>query len=440
MTHTTFPDQVLNVIADKETSHLTGADIFEGLESNVRSYCRNFTDVFQSAEGSTLTSETGKVFVDFFSGAGALNYGHNHPVLKSALIEYIAGNGISHALDFKTTAKQAFLETFERIILQPRRLHYKVQFPGPTGTNAVEAAIKLARKYTGRQNILAFTNAFHGMSLGALALTSNPRKRAGAGVPLGQVSFMPYQHFLGPEVDTTQVLERMLSPGSGVDKPAAIILETVQGEGGVNAASAPWVRRVADLARAAGIVLIVDDIQAGCGRTGEFFSFEALGITPDIVTLSKSISGYGLPMSLVLLAPELDVWEPGEHNGTFRGNSMAFVTARATLEHFWGNAAFCSSLEGKAQVLHRRLTELVDCFSPTQPCVVKGRGFFKGIEFQDKTLAGKLSAACYRLGMIIETSGVEDHVLKFLPALTMTDEERDNGFSILRRAFESITD
>ena len=327
-------------------------DIFELKESNVRSYCRDFTDTFKTAEGSTLTSEQGQLFIDFFSGAGALNYGHNNPVLKSALLDYIAHNGITHGLDFKTTAKKAFLTAFEAQVLAPRNLRYKVQFPGPTGTNAVEAAIKLARKYTGRQNIVAFTNAFHGMSLGSLALTSNPRKRAGAGVTLSNVTFMPYDGYFGDEVDTSLYLATMLRSGSGIDKPAAIVLETVQGEGGVNSASAAWMQAVQRIAQAHDILLIIDDIQAGCGRTGDFFSFEALGVTPDIVTLSKSISGYGLPMSLVLLAPHLDVWEPGEHNGTFRGNNLAFVTGKAVIDHYWSDAGFTRALKAKAGVLH----------------------------------------------------------------------------------------
>ncbi|TFF04746.1 diaminobutyrate--2-oxoglutarate transaminase [Pseudomonas sp. BCA14] len=414
-------------------------DIFERKESNVRSYCRDFTDTFHTAEGSTLTSEQGQVFIDFFSGAGALNYGHNNPVLKAALLEYIAENGITHGLDFKTTAKKAFLTAFEEHILAPRNLRYKVQFPGPTGTNSVEAAIKLARKYTGRQNVVAFTNAFHGMSLGSLALTSNPRKRAGAGVTLSNVTFMPYDQYFGDSVDTSQYLANMLRSGSGIDKPAAIVLETVQGEGGVNSASAAWVQAVQHIARAHDILLIIDDIQAGCGRTGDFFSFETLGVTPDIVTLSKSISGYGLPMSLVLLAPHLDVWEPGEHNGTFRGNNLAFVTGKAVIEHYWRDTGFTQALKAKADFLQASLTALSQDFAAKAPNRLKGRGFFRGIEFEDKTLAQRIAAQAYLRGLIIETSGIDDQVLKFLPALTITPAQITQGLQILEQAFAEVT-
>lgn len=410
-------------------------DIIEIKESNVRSYCRDFTDTFQTAEGSTLTSDQGRVFLDFFSGAGALNYGHNNPVLKAKLLEYINNNGITHGLDFKTSAKKAFLSAFVEQILEPRNLDYKIQFPGPTGTNAVEAAIKLARKYTGRQNIVAFTNAFHGMSLGSLALTTNPSKRVGAGVSLNNVTFMPYDQYFGSNTDTSLYLANMLRSGSGVDKPAAIILETVQGEGGVNSASATWVQAVRDIARDHGILLIIDDIQSGCGRSGDFFSFEALGVTPDIVTLSKSIGGYGLPMSLVLLAPHLDVWKPGEHNGTFRGNNLAFVTGKAAIDHYWSDTNFIQALCAKVDLLDQGLLALSQRFSNTAPNRLKGRGFFRGIEFEDQTLAQKVAAHAYTSGLIIETSGINSQVLKFLPALTITPEEITQGLHILEHAF-----
>ncbi|AZC18420.1 Diaminobutyrate--2-oxoglutarate transaminase [Pseudomonas sp. CMR5c] len=427
-----------HLLVDAVPAVPSSLDIFELKESNVRSYCRDFTATFQTAEGSTLTSDTGEVFIDFFSGAGALNYGHNNPLLKAALLDYIARDGITHGLDFKTTAKKAFLTTFQERILAPRNLQYKVQFPGPTGTNAVEAAIKLARKYTGRQNVVAFTNAFHGMSLGSLALTANPRKRAGAGVNLNNVTFMPYDGFFGDGLDTSQYLAQMLRAGSGVDKPAAIVLETVQGEGGVGSASAAWLQAVRDIAREHGSLLIIDDIQAGCGRTGDFFSFEGTGVTPDIVTLSKSISGYGLPMSLTLIAPDLDIWQPGEHNGTFRGNNLAFVTGKAVIDHYWSRSGFTEELKAKAAFLHEGLLELSAGFAAQAPNRLKGRGFFRGIEFQDRGLAPKIAARAYALGLIIETSGVDDQVLKFLPALTISLGQITQGLKLLEQAFADV--
>lgn len=304
--------------------------VFETLESEVRSYCRGWPTVFDRAQGSHMYDEDGHTYLDFFAGAGSLNYGHNNPVLKRALLDYIERDGVTHGLDMSTTAKRAFLETFQNTILRPRDLPYKVMFPGPTGANAVEAALKLARKVKGRESIVSFTNAFHGMSLGALAVTGNAFKRAGAGIPLVHGTPMPFDNYLDGTYPDFLWFERLLEDsGSGLNTPAAVIVETVQGEGGINVARAEWLRALADLCKRRDMLLIVDDIQMGCGRTGAFFSFEEAGIVPDIVTVSKSISGYGLPLALTLFKPELDVWEPGEHNGTFRGNNPAFVTAAA---------------------------------------------------------------------------------------------------------------
>ncbi|MGH3910247.1 MAG: diaminobutyrate--2-oxoglutarate transaminase, partial [Pseudonocardiaceae bacterium] len=310
--------------------------IFETLESQVRSYCRGWPVVFDRATGSWMYDEEGKPYLDFFAGAGALNYGHNHPELKRALIEYLERDGVTHGLDMTTVAKRIFLERFQQVVLGPRGLDYKVQFPGPTGANSVESALKLARKVTGRESIINFTNAFHGMTLGALSVTGNSMKRGGAGIPLVHATPMPYDNYLDGQTPDFLWFERLLEDsGSGLNEPAAVIVETVQGEGGLNVARFEWLKALEQLCRRHDMLLIVDDVQMGCGRTGPFFSFEPAGITPDIVSLSKSISGYGLPMALTLIRPELDVWEPGEHNGTFRGNNAAFVTATRALETFW---------------------------------------------------------------------------------------------------------
>lgn len=288
--------------------------IFNHLESEVRSYCRSFPVVFTKARGAQLLTRDGTAYLDFLMGCSSLNYGHNPSELKGALADYIASDGLTHSLDLHSEAKESFLRELDETILTPRQLDYVVQFPGPTGTNAVEAALKLARKITGRSNIIAFTNGFHGVSLGALSCTGNRYHRAAAGQLLGSVTRLPYDGYLGSSVDTANYLDRLLSdPSSGVDLPAAVIVETVQGEGGLNVAGPEWLRKVAAIARSHGALLIVDDIQAGVGRTDGFFSFEAAGLRPDIVTMAKSISGYGLPMAIVLIDRLLDMWEPGEH-------------------------------------------------------------------------------------------------------------------------------
>ncbi|WP_419993864.1 diaminobutyrate--2-oxoglutarate transaminase [Streptomyces boninensis] len=406
--------------------------VFETLESEVRSYCRGWPTVFDRAQGSYLYDEDGHTYLDFFAGAGSLNYGHNNPVLKRALIDYIERDGITHGLDMGTTAKRAFLETFQDVILRPRDLPYKVMFPGPTGTNAVEAALKLARKVKGRESVISFTNAFHGMSLGSLAVTGNAFKRAGAGIPLVHGTPMPFDNYLDGQTPDFIWFERLLEDsGSGLNQPAAVIVETIQGEGGINVASAEWLRKLADVCKRWDMLLIVDDIQMGCGRTGGFFSFEEAGITPDIVTLSKSISGYGLPMSLTLFKPELDVWEPGEHNGTFRGNNPAFVTATATLDTYWADGQMEKQTIERGNQIEAALRTICAEHSGAS---YRGRGMAWGVEFEDKTRANKIARRAFDLGLIIETSGPESEVVKLLPALTTTPDELDEGLRTLARA------
>ncbi|MFF3013457.1 diaminobutyrate--2-oxoglutarate transaminase [Streptomyces sp. NPDC057939] len=408
--------------------------VFETVESEVRSYCRAWPVVFDRAQGSRLTDENGRGYLDFFAGAGSLNYGHNNPVLKRALLDYIERDGITHALDMSTTAKRAFLETFQSTVLAPRALPYKVMFPGPTGTNAVEAALKLARKAKGREAVVSFTNAFHGMSLGSLAVTGNAFKRAGAGVPLVHSTPMPFDNYLGGRTPDFLWFERLLEDqGSGLNNPAAVIVETVQGEGGVNVARAEWLRALADLCRRRDMLLIVDDVQMGCGRTGDFFSFEEAGITPDIVTVSKSISGYGLPMALCLFKPELDIWEPGEHNGTFRGNNPAFVTATAALETYWRDGVLRERTRVQGDRIEQALMDL--CAEHERDgASYRGRGMVWGLEFTRKERAAEVCRRAFENGLLIETSGPESEVVKLLPALTVSADELDEGLDILARS------
>lgn len=410
--------------------------LYNRLESQVRSYARAMPREFVKAEGPWMHDANGGRYLDFLSGCSTLNYGHNHPVLKDALLRYIREDGIAHSLDLHTDAKTAFLGELDRTVLEPRGLVYKTMFTGPTGTNAVEAALKLARKVTGRQHVIAFTNGFHGMTLGALACTGNAAKRGGAGVPLSHVSHEPYDGYFGPEVNTADLLEqRLKDPSSGLDAPAAFLVETVQGEGGLNVASSEWLRQIAALAKEQGALLIVDDIQAGCGRTGTFFSFEPAGIKPDIVTLAKSLSGMGLPFALMLLHPDLDIWEPGEHNGTFRGNCHAFVTATAALRHFWRTEAFQGDVARRGSLLGKRLEEIASrCGEPAR---IKGRGMMQGIDVGSGELAAAITSAAFERGLIIETSGAYDEVVKILAPLTIDDGILASGLEILEDAFRA---
>lgn len=414
--------------------------IFERRESEVQSYARSFPVTFHRAAGCWLTDTEGNSYLDFLAGAGSLNYGHNHPTLRDALVEYIQDDGIAHGLDMHTKAKSAFLESFEKRILEPRGLDYKVMFTGPTGTNAVEAALKLARRAKGRENIISFTNGFHGVTLGALAMTGNVHHRHVAGVTLSGATPMPFDGYFGESADSTDYLDRVLSDGSsGVDLPAAVIVECVQGEGGINAASMEWLQSLEKVCRKHDVLMIVDDIQAGCGRTGTFFSFEPAGIEPDIVTLSKSLSGMGLPFAVTLFRPELDLWEPGEHNGTFRGNNHAFVTATTALETFWKDDSFAAEVRAKGELLGKRLAEMAEKYGNGE-LSLRGRGMMQGIAFPNGKTAGRVTEKAFERGLLIETSGSDDEVVKCLCPLTISEAELTRGLEILEAAMAECVD
>ncbi|MCM2442298.1 diaminobutyrate--2-oxoglutarate transaminase [Agrobacterium vitis] len=412
--------------------------VFEDHESNVRTYCRSFPTVFSTARGAKLTDVAGKDYIDLLSGAGTLNYGHNNPRILERVLAYLSDGGIVHSLDMYTTAKAAFIRSFKDIILTPRGLNYKLQFPGPTGTNAVEAALKLARKVTGRSQIVAFSNGFHGMTMGALAATSNATKRAGAGTRLDGVTFMPFDKFTGEDIDSLEVITAMLGSGAGNDAPAAFIVETVQGEGGLNVASGEWLKGLAKLAQRLGALLIIDDIQAGNGRTGTFFSFEPCGLQPDIVVLSKSLSGFGAPLSLVLMKPHLDQWLPGEHNGTFRGNNLAFVGATAALDSYWRDGQLTAEIASKAAMVERSFVRII-ASQPPGTVRLKGRELMVGLEFQDTELPSRLSRRLFDEGYIIETCGHAGQVLKLLPPLTIDHGELAQALGAIEQAVLSET-
>jgi diaminobutyrate-2-oxoglutarate transaminase len=276
------------------------------------------------------------------------------------------------------------------------------------------------------------------MTLGSLAVTGNGAKRAGAGVPLSHTVLLPFDGYLdGGEEQSLRLLEAMLADsGSGADHPAAAIIETVQAEGGVNVARMEWLRELAAILKRHDVLLIVDDIQVGCGRTGPFFSFEAAGIEPDIICLSKSLSGFGLPLALTLMKPQWDQWNPGEHNGTFRGHNPAFVTGTAALE-FWQDQVLEQAVAQKSELVASRLQNLAG--SIPAEAHWRGRGLIQGIEFADAELAGAASQAAFKRGLVIETAGPNDQVLKLLPPLTIDADDLAQGLDIVEDAVRSVT-
>lgn len=404
-------------------------NVFENVESNVRSYCRKYPVVFKKAKNALMFSEEGERYIDFLAVAGSMNYGHNNQYIKSAVLEYLGEDNIINSLDMYTSAKAEFLADFSKIILAPRGLDYKVMCCGPTGTNAVEAALKLARKNKKRTGVIAFSGAFHGMSLGSLALTTDRVSREGASVPLGNVSFVPYD---GAKVDSIEYLRSVIEDDhSGIDKPAAIVLETIQAEGGINVASVEWLKEIRNICTENDILMIVDDIQVGNARSGYFFSFERAGIEPDMVILSKSISGFGLPMALLLMKPELDIFRPAEHNGTFRGNQLSFVGARAGI-HYFVQEKLDHQVQRKGKIVEEFIESQI--MPLDERLTYRGLGLIWGIDFNE--IDSKMALECvykaFDKGLILEVAGREDGVLKIMPPLTIEDEILEEGLHVVK--------
>ena len=410
-------------------------EVFENYESEVRSYCRIFNEELDYAKNSIIKDVNGKKYIDFFCGAGALNYGHNNPYIKEKVIEYLQEDRIIHALDLYTKAKCDFIRYFEENILKPRNLDYKIQFPGPTGTNAVESALKLARKVKKRNNIWCFMGAFHGMTLGTLALTTEREAREGAGVPLNYVTHIPAPYMF-EGLDTIEYMQTLLDDDhSGIEKPAAIILETVQAEGGIMVFKPEFLQALRKFCDDNDILLIVDDIQVGCCRTGTFFSFERANIVPDMVTLSKSIGGYGFPFALTLFKKELDIWKPGEHNGTFRGNQIAMVAAKAGLEYF-NNNKLDQETKRKGIIVEEFLNKNI---KPLKDNIeIRGIGLIWGIDVHDEQIAKKISVKAFEKGLIIERAGRKNEVVKIMPPLVIEDEVLNEGLNIFKEVCEEV--
>ena len=408
--------------------------VFETWESEIRGYCRKYPTVFATASNARQTDENGKTYIDFFAGAGVLNFGHNNERMKRAMIEFLESDGVAHSLDMFTTTKRRFIQRFAETVLVPRKMNHKMQFVGPTGTNAVEAALKLARRVTGRHVIYAFSHGFHGMTLGALACTANAYFRGAAGVPLEYVTRLPFENEPGGGMDQIRELQCALADASsGLEKPAAVIVEPIQAEGGVNVASREWLHAVQALAHDNGALLIFDDIQAGCGRTGSYFSFDGMDLSPDIICLAKGVGGYGTAMAMNLVKPEHDGhWKPGEHTGTFRGQGLSFVAGAEAMSYI-EDAAFMNSVKEKGAMMADRLMSLVP-ENAAPGIAVRGKGMLQGLDVADGKIAGAIAADCFDNGLLIGPCGTEGRVLKLIPPLTIPDEDLDAGLDIFDAA------
>ncbi|GAB3104820.1 diaminobutyrate--2-oxoglutarate transaminase [Aestuariicella hydrocarbonica] len=409
-------------------------EIFEQWESDIRGYCRAYPTVFSTATNARQVDEQGKSYLDFFAGAGVLNFGHNNPKMKAAIIDYLQKDGVVHSLDMYTTAKREFISAFADTILKPRNMNYKMQFMGPTGTNAVEAALKLARRVTKRQQVIAFSQGFHGMTLGALACTANEYFRNASGIPLQFARHEPFENNPGGGIENLKALRQLLKNTSGgLEAPAAFLVEAIQAEGGVNIASQEWLQELQQLAKDVGALLILDEIQVGCGRTGKYFSFEGLGIEPDIICLAKGIGGFGTPMAMNLNKPEHDVhWSPGEHTGTFRGQDLSFVAGREALRYF-DDDELMSQTQRRGELIHARLQEIQHSY-PDAGFDVRGVGMIQALDVVDGALAKAIANRCFETGLLVGPCGTGGRVVKLLPPLTISDEELDEGLSLLAAA------
>ncbi len=417
--------------------------IFEQRESNIRGYCRTYPVVFDSASNARQIDEDGKQYIDFFAGAGVLNFGHNNPKMKQAMIDYLQRDGVTHSLDMHTTAKREFMQAFVDTVLAPRKMPHKLQFIGPTGTNAVEAALKLARRATDRREIVAFSKGFHGMTLGALACTANQYFRGAAGVPLNHVSHQPYGCdepcagcTLGCGLDSLAALRaNYLDGSSGRTPPAAFLVEVIQAEGGVNVADHAWLQALQALAKEVGALLIVDDIQVGCGRTGSYFSFDDMGLDPDIICLAKGLGGMGTPIAMNLIKPEFDkLWSPGEHTGTFRGQNLSFVAGREALRYF-EDEHFMSQVRAKAKEMRTALSGLI---THCQGIQLRGRGMILGLDVGSGERAKAIVDQCFRAGLLVSACGSGGRVVKLIPPLTIDNDDLQQGLNILSEVTSNV--
>ncbi|MGB3668337.1 MAG: aspartate aminotransferase family protein [Bermanella sp.] len=408
--------------------------IFEQRESSIRAYSRVYPVVFKTANNARQTDDTGKEYIDFFAGAGVLNFGHNNPTMKNAIIEYLNKNGVLHSLDMQTQAKAEFIQHFTDVILKPRNMPHRLQFTGPTGTNAVEAAMKLARRVTGRQNIVAFDQGFHGMTLGALAATANEYFRSAAGVPLEHVTHLPFAEQSDNSDESITALREVFLDHNA-PAPAAFLIETIQAEGGVNVADKNWIKAIAAIAKELGALLIVDDIQVGCGRTGSYFSFDDLDIDPDIVCLAKGIGGIGTPLAMNLVRPELDDhWSPGEHTGTFRGQNLSFVAGKVALD-FFTNDTLMDKVNANVDFMHSQLKPLLNSDPSLQ---LRSKGMIMGLDVGDGERASAIVQKCFTDGLIVASCGMGGKVIKLIPPLTIPQTDLAVGLNILINATRHV--
>ena len=427
-------------------------------ESSARSYPRKFPFALSKAKGSWVEDVEGNRYLDFLCGAGTLALGHNDDEVNKAMIDLISSGAPLHTLDLTTPVKDRFVETIFSILPEEMRGNVKIQFCSPSGTDATDAAIKLCKTATGRGSVIAFSGGYHGMGHGALSLTGNLNAKTKVQNLMPGVQFMPYPNSyrcpfgLGGEAGTDAAcayFERMLKdPESGVTKPAAVIIEPIQGEGGVIPAPRKFLQTIRRVTKELDIPMIVDEIQCGVGRSGQMFAFEDSGIIPDVILMSKAIGG-SQPMSVVIYNKDLDKWTAGAHAGTFRGNQLAMAAGAVVLKRV-SDPEFLASVREKGVHIHEAMNALRKEVSIIGD--VRGRGLMMGIEFIDPdgpkdvmghpepsgTIAAEVQKRCFEHKLIMEKGGRNGSVMRCLCALNVSMEDIDTMIGIFSSVVREI--
>ncbi|WP_455287949.1 diaminobutyrate--2-oxoglutarate transaminase [Cupriavidus necator] len=414
-------------------------------ESNARSYPRRIPLALEQGYGVYLRDTSGQLFIDCLAGAGTLALGHNHPAVVRALRDTLDSGLPLHTLDLATPVKDRFVDDLFGLLPPEFAARARIQFCGPTGADGIEAALKLAKTATGRHTVLSFAGGYHGMTHGTLALMGNLGPKAPLGALGGSVQFLPYPYDYrcpfglrgdaGIDAGLRYIEQMLADPESGVLPPAAVVVEAVQGEGGVIPAPARWLRELRRITREHGIALVLDEVQTGLGRTGRMFAFEHAGIVPDVLVLSKAIGG-GLPMSVVIYDSALDAWQPGAHAGTFRGNQLAMAAGSATIR-----TLVAQGIVAHAETMGQRLATRLRQLHTASPAIgeVRGRGLMIGVELIDEraepdavgaypadgTFARTVQRECLQRGLIVELGGRHGATVRFLPPLVIGETEID---------------
>ncbi|WP_128895902.1 aspartate aminotransferase family protein [Longirhabdus pacifica] len=427
-------------------------------ESNARSYPRRIPIAIREAKGMIVKDVDGKTYLDCLGGAGTLALGHNHPVIIEAIQNFLSEGYPLHTLDITTPVKEQFVDALFASLPESFSKKAKIQFCGPSGADAVEAALKLVKTATGNRSVFSFHGGYHGMTHGALSLMGNTGAKEKITGLMSDVHFLPFPYDyrcpfgIGGEqgVNTgIHYIKNVLDdPESGIVSPAGMIMEVVQGEGGAIAADDKWVQHIRSITKERNIPLIVDEVQTGLGRTGKLYAFEHADVTPDVIILSKAIGG-SLPLSVVVYDEALDVWEPGAHAGTFRGNQMAMATGLATMEYVIQNeldqhaARMGELMMSKFKEIQAQTNSIGD---------VRGKGLMIGVEIVDKEKqpdhlgtypahaerARHIQQACFEKGLIVEPGGRHGSVIRFLPPLVITEQQVEQVCDIFYDAIQSV--